>query len=151
MKEILLGHPGIVAEIFGLPPGEPVGHDPLHPHIQGEGFQPVEPIEQGTFRHFGAYAVDKHEGFPGLIQFHVGDGPKINGAVRYQPGGGEEVFGPESCPEGSQLFQRRGGQPLGCREEEFPLWRRLSQGFSQPLDNPLNPGNVVVLGDYKGA
>ena len=150
MKEILLCNACIRAEILRGFVREPLRHDPLHPDIHGKSFQPVEAIEQGAFRHFWAYTVNEHQGFSSLFYLHFGNGLQIHLPFRHQTGSGQQVFGPESGAQRGQFFQRRSGKALGRGEMEQPFFGRLSEGFTEPLDDSFDTGDVIVLRNNKG-
>ena len=67
-------------------------------------------------------------------------------------GGVQQVFGPEARPQGGQVLQGTGGKPPGGGEG-LPacLPNGLPKGLAQPVDDPLDTGDVVVLGDDKRA
>ena len=80
MKQVLLRHAGTFHR--GKPIWVKPFQHPFHPYVDRKCFQPVQPVEQRTFRHLGAYSHNLHQVGACLFQ---GEGTRclqVNGAVR---------------------------------------------------------------------
>ena len=155
MENILLYDAGVGLGAVGQLAAEEGGHGPLYPDVGGEGLYAPRAEEQGAVGHLGAHALYLHECIPGLLQRHFGKGGEVDLPFRHLFGGIQYVFGPEAGPQTGERRYRQAGQPFGRGEGVQPdAIRPLQRGAengAEPLDNALDAGDVVVLGDNKGA
>ena len=158
-KDVLLGDAGVSAGLSiqvggGVfdPAGEQGLIGPADPDIDGIGLPAAQPVQQGAVGDFGPHPFDFHQPGPGLGQ---GQGLELRlgeGAGCHPAGGVQNVAAPPSRPQKGEIrLGERGQTPGGGEGVEVPaVVQRLAQSPAQPVHNPPDPGNVVVLADEEG-
>ena len=108
--------------------------------------------QQHAVGDLGPDAADLHQFPAGLLQRHRGDGvqPHLAGADLLRSV--DQIPGAKPAAQRRQLFGGDGGQLLrGGEGEEAAVADGLPKQAAQPLDDSLDPLDVVVLADNKAA
>ena len=150
VEDVLLGYPGIRAEFLRL---GIKGAGLFHPGIHRKGFQAPQTEEQDAVGHLSSHTGKLHQSNPGLGRREKRDLFQREAAFCDGLDRGEQIGGSVSSPQKGQLFQGQTGQSLGrgkgVQSLPFQL-HRVAEGPAQPIQNGLDAGDAVTLGNQKG-